>query len=137
MERSFSDRIARSSPSPGANYRRIPVEVTPGKAKVVGGLSSDVIVEVFRKHQPEIRYCFERELSKEPELQGEVEVMLIVNGAGAVDKSTTTRDTVGDTGIVGHCLAQRIRRWQFPKPDDGGQVVVTYPWAFRPGRRTE
>jgi len=34
---------------------------------------------------------------------------------------------------VGNCIAQAVKRWQFPKPEGGGSVIVTYPFVLEPG----
>jgi hypothetical protein len=31
---------------------------------------------------------------------------------------------------VADCVLARVRRWRFPEPKGGGEVVVTYPWIF-------
>jgi hypothetical protein len=34
---------------------------------------------------------------------------------------------------VGNCIAKAMRDWKFPKPEGGGNVVVTYPFVLQPG----
>ena len=34
---------------------------------------------------------------------------------------------------VGNCVAKAVKRWKFPKPRGGGNVVVTYPFVLEPG----
>jgi hypothetical protein len=29
------------------------------------------------------------------------------------------------------CIAAAVRRWEFPKPQGGGIVVVTYPFVLK------
>ena len=48
--------------------------IVPGKTTVVGGLDKDVIAKVIRRHQNEIKYCYESELNKDPSLAGRIEV---------------------------------------------------------------
>lgn len=103
--------------------------IIPGKTTVVGGLSKEVIAKVIARHQNEIKYCYERELQKDPNLQGKVAVMFTIDGTGSVIEANVTEDTVGKA--VSGCMTQRIRRWKFPEPQGGGQVIVTYPWVFR------
>jgi hypothetical protein len=31
---------------------------------------------------------------------------------------------------VENCVLQAVRRWDFPKPKDGGPVVIVYPFQF-------
>lgn len=105
--------------------------IVPGTTTVVGGLSKEVIGNVIRRHWNEIKYCYEKELQKDPNLQGKVAVMFTIDGSGMVSDASVTEDSVGSTGAVSQCMTQRIRRWKFPEPKGGGNVVVTYPWLFR------
>ncbi|HWV38393.1 MAG TPA: AgmX/PglI C-terminal domain-containing protein, partial [Vulgatibacter sp.] len=98
---------------------------------VVGGLSKEVIAEIIRRHWNEIKYCYERELQKDPNLQGKVEIAFTIDATGSVSEAAASQDTVGGNGAVGRCMVQRVRRWKFPEPKGGGQVMVTYPWVFR------
>lgn len=103
--------------------------IIPGRTTVVGGLFKEVIGRVIRRHWNEIKYCYERELQKDPNLQGKVSVMFTIDGTGGVIDASVAEDTVGKA--VSSCMTQRIRRWRFPEPQGGGQVIVTYPWVFR------
>lgn len=105
--------------------------IIPGKTTVVGGLSKEVIGKVIQRHWNEIKYCYEKELQKDPNLQGKVSVMFTIDGTGSVADASVTEDSVGSNRAVSSCMAQRIRRWKFPEPKGGGQVIVTYPWVFR------
>src|SRR5690606_27747412 len=40
--------------------------IIPGETLVIGGLSKEVIGDYIRKRSAEIRYCYERELQKDP-----------------------------------------------------------------------
>lgn len=104
--------------------------IIPGKTTVVGGLSKDVIGKVIRKHWNEIKYCYEKELQKDPNLEGKVAMMFVIDGTGRVAEVNVQQDTTGN-GAVASCMQARIKRWVFPEPQGGGQVVVTYPWIFR------
>lgn len=104
--------------------------IIPGKTTVVGGLSKDVIGKVIRKHWNEIKYCYEKELQKDPNLEGKVAMMFVIDGTGRISEVSVQQDTTGN-GSVADCMSNRIRRWVFPEPQGGGQVVVTYPWIFR------
>jgi hypothetical protein len=30
------------------------------------------------------------------------------------------------------CVANAIKRWEFPSPDKGGLAIVSYPFSFAP-----
>jgi outer membrane biosynthesis protein TonB len=105
--------------------------IIPGRTTVVGGLDRSVIADVIRRYQSQIRFCYEKELQKNPSLEGKVAVQFTIDGTGHVSNVVIQEDTVGADGAVGRCINQRIRRWRFPEPKGGGEVIVSYPWIFR------
>jgi TonB family protein len=106
-------------------------KVIPGKTTVVGGLDKDVIAKVIRRHQGEIKYCYESELNKNPSLAGKVAVAFTIDPTGAVSDATVSESTLNNAKAE-QCMLSRIRRWKFPEPKGGGVVAVTYPWLFSP-----
>ena len=106
-------------------------KIVPGKTTVVGGLDKDVIAKIIRSHQNEIKYCYETELNKNPDLAGKVAVAFTIDPAGAVSEANVTESTLGNS-TAENCMLSRIRRWKFPEPKGGGVVAVTYPWIFSP-----
>lgn len=106
-------------------------KVIPGKTTVVGGLDKDVIAKVIRRHQGEIKYCYESELNKEPSLAGKVAVAFTIDPTGAVSDANVSETTLNNSKAE-QCMLARIRRWKFPEPKGGGVVSVTYPWLFSP-----
>ncbi|MGQ0505318.1 MAG: TonB family protein [Myxococcaceae bacterium] len=103
--------------------------VVPGKTTVVGGLSKDVIAKVIKRHQNEIKYCYEQELAKQADLGGKVAVMFTIDPAGAVAEANVTESSLNNTNAES-CMVARIRRWKFPEPQGGGVVTVNFPWIF-------
>jgi TonB family protein len=106
-------------------------KVIPGKTTVIGGLDKDVIAKVIRRHQNEIKYCYESELNKNPSLAGKVAVAFTIDPAGGVADASVSETTLGSAAAE-NCMIARIRRWKFPEPKGGGVVNVTYPWLFSP-----
>ncbi|SEM15265.1 TonB family C-terminal domain-containing protein [Stigmatella aurantiaca] len=111
-------------------------KVVPGKTTVIGGLDKDVIAKVIRRHQNEIKYCYETELNKNPSLAGKVAVAFTIDPAGAVAEANVAETTLGNA-TAENCMLSRIRRWKFPEPKGGGVVAVTYPWLFSPSGNEE
>ena len=104
--------------------------VIPGKTTVVGGLDKDVIMKVIKRHQNEIKFCYEQELQKNPQLGGKVAVAWTIDPAGAVSDANVSESSIGNANVES-CIVQRIRRWKFPEPAGGGVVNVTFPWIFK------
>lgn len=105
--------------------------VIPGKTTVIGGLDKDVIAKVIRRHQNEIKYCYEQELNKDPNLAGKVAVQFTIDPTGSVADASTAETTLNNA-TTENCMLSRIRRWKFPEPKGGGVVTVTFPWIFSP-----
>ena len=104
--------------------------ITPGRVNVQGSLSKEIIGKIIRKHWNEIKYCYETELNKNPNLYGKVAVAFTIDGTGAVGDANVSESTMGNTNVE-NCMTTRVRRWRFPEPKGGGQVFVTYPWVFK------
>ncbi len=105
--------------------------IVPGKTTVVGGLSKDEIMRVIRRHQSEIKFCYERELQKSPNLAGKVAVAFTIDPAGGVAEANVTDSSLSNNNTES-CMISSIRGWKFPQPEGGGVVAVTFPWIFKP-----
>ena len=103
----------------------------PGHTTVVGGLSREVINRVIQKHMNEIKYCYEKELSKDPGLYGKITVLFMIEGTGRVGEALVQQTTMGSEPVES-CIINHVRRWMFPSPQGGGTVQVTYPYVFKP-----
>jgi len=104
--------------------------IDPGRTIVQGSLSKDVIAAIVRRHENEIKYCYEGELNKHPDLYGKVSVAWTIDGTGDVSEANVNETTMNNSSVE-NCMATKIRRWKFPEPKGGGQVFVTYPWVFK------
>jgi outer membrane biosynthesis protein TonB len=102
----------------------------PGRTTVVGGLSRDVINRVIQKHYNEIKYCYEKELTKDPGLYGKVTVLFMIDGSGRVGEALVQQTTMSSEPVES-CIVNHVRRWVFPSPQGGGTVQVTYPYVFK------
>jgi outer membrane biosynthesis protein TonB len=107
------------------------VRIVPGKTNVVGGLSKEVIAKVIQSHQSEIKYCYEAELQKTPNLSGKVAAMFVIGPDGSVSEANVAETSLNNTSAE-NCMMARIKRWKFPEPVGGGVVTVTFPWIFNP-----
>ncbi len=115
----------------GCCARRVP-RVSRGRATVSGNLDKDIIRRTVRGHINEVRFCYRQGLAREPELGGRVLVEFVIGGIGEVTASSVTKTTVGDED-VGTCIAKAAKRWTFPRPSDGTDVTVGYPFSLSPG----
>lgn len=113
-----SDCKSKPMPDP------VPSEVT------IVGMDKELIRQVIHQHRNEVRYCYELELTRNPNLQGKTSVKFVINGSGGVSTSQVVESTVKSSALE-TCVAGKVRLWQFPKPPGGGQAIVTYPFVFR------
>jgi hypothetical protein len=108
------------------------VRVVPGRTTVLGALTREEIEGVIRRHEGDVRYCYELELQHDPDLHGKLALTWTIGPQGAVLAAELAETTLGGDAQVERCLLERVRGWIFPEPRGGGQVVVTYPWMFKP-----
>ena len=69
----------------------------------------------------EVRSCYLEALKLEPQLRGELVLMLSINEAGRPTTGTMCakrEDTVFPVGLC-RCLVAKAKDWQFPAPEDG------------------
>jgi TonB family protein len=107
-------------------------EVVPptGPTHVSGGLPREVILKVVKRHQSEIKYCYDAQLSQARDLAGKVAVLFVIDPGGAVSEAAIAESTLSSDPVEA-CMLGAIRRWKFPEPAGGGTVSVTFPWVFR------
>jgi metallo-beta-lactamase class B len=99
---------------------------------VIGSLDKEVVRGVIRGHVPEVKECYERELTKMPDLFGQVWVEFTIAASGEVVESKVLEKSTTRHAAVEACTAAAVRRWRFPKPVGGGIVIVTYPFVLVP-----
>ena len=104
-------------------------KINLGTAEVRGSLDKEAIRGIIRRHINEVKFCFERELTRTPNMEGSVMVNFTIGPTGAVVASIVQSSTLGNP-TVEQCIAGALRRWEFPRPQ-GGIVVVTYPFTLR------
>ncbi len=113
----------------GAAPRRTSGRVDASKPQVRGRLDGEIVRRIVQRHINEVRFCYEKELMRKPDLAGEVDVAFTIAADGQVAAAVVKRSTLGDDATA-TCIAGAVRRWEFPKPQ-GGIVVVTYPFVLK------
>ena len=106
-------------------------DVIPGTANVRGSLDKEIIRRIIRRHINEVKYCYEQELTKKPELGGRIMVQFTIAASGQVIASVLQNSTMGNAKVE-NCTVQAVRRWESPKPLGGGIVIVSYPFVLTP-----
>jgi TonB family protein len=98
-------------------------------ATVVGAIPKDSIHKVVRDNFATIRQCYEQVLLGNPGIEGRVMVKMTV----ALDGAVTDASATGVHPDLETCVAEKIRKFRFPKPDNAGAVEITYPFVFKAG----
>jgi hypothetical protein len=104
--------------------------VSTGTASVRGSLSKETIRRHIRRYINSIRYCYESQLQRRPDLAGRVQVQFVISDSGSVSSSHVASSTLDDA-TAEQCVARAVQRIAFPRPSGGGVVIVTYPFMFQ------
>lgn len=94
-----------------------------------GNLDSESLRDDLRRHQRDIRRCYERALPDDPDLGGRVVLQFEIETDGRVDSVRLVENEVGST--VGDCIVGRVRRWRFDSPE-GGTVTIRKTFILEP-----
>lgn len=106
------------------------VGIADDETEVVGGLDKEEIAKIIKSQLGEIRYCYERQLSANPELYGKVLVKFSIGGEGKVVEQKIGSSTLGNAMVEG-CILRRVAGWKFPRPNGGTTVIVSYPFLLK------
>lgn len=124
----FKDGTALAGGSVGTG--NVVALVDDEETSIEGGLDKDAIAEVIRRNIGQIRYCYERQLSSNPELYGKVLVRFTIGAAGQVAEQRVDNTTLKSAMVEG-CILRRLAGWKFPLPKGGTEVRVSYPFLFK------
>jgi hypothetical protein len=102
---------------------------TIGQPELKGNYDPSLIRRVVRQHMNEVKFCYEKELTRDASLAGRVVVKFSIGGMGNVTTSFIESSTI-KAGSTDRCIAEAVRRWEFPKPN-GGLVIVSYPFVLK------
>ncbi len=103
-----------------------------GEPVIDGALERSLVDAVVKRHMNQIRYCYQRELSKSPELGGTITVAFEIAADGRVSSASTQSSTMANEAVE-TCIIGRFQRFSFPAPTDAETVRVSYPLAFTQG----
>ncbi len=77
-----------------------------------------------------LRYLYNRELRKNPDLEGKLTVSMTIDPEGVVTDARVVETTLDAPELVAGVL-ERVRKWKFP-PVAPRPLTVTYPFVFFP-----
>ena len=123
-------RIASRGPADLGSRPMGTPQVTRGPMHIEGTIDREIVRRVIGGHRNEVRYCYEKELARHRDLHGKVVVRFLIAPNGHTLKPRVHHSTL-DNRAVHQCILQRLGRWVFPQPTNGGLVEVTYPFLFK------
>ena len=115
----------------GIQEKAIVAKASIGAPEVDGTIDKDGVDKVVKMNYNAIKRCYEKELKANPDLKGKISVIFMINAEGRVQTVDITTDTVGNEN-VSSCIKSVVKRWRFPKPDEGS-VSIEYPFIFSSG----
>ena len=98
-----------------------------------GCLTKQMIRLVIRSHLLEVKQCYERGLASSPTFEGKLVTRFTVGGEGRVI-AVEALESSGRPD-VDECITHAQTGWLFPRPSNGGSVVVTYPFVLRTSKQ--
>ncbi|MEZ4408917.1 MAG: TonB family protein [Polyangiales bacterium] len=121
---SGAGRGLRNRGTTGPTVRAAPPSVS-------GLLSPEAIRRVVLRNLGQVNRCYEQGLATSPNIAGRVVVRFVIGGTGTVIGSSVADSSIA-VPSVGECIANAVRRWQFPAPEGNGVVTVNYPFNLQP-----
>ncbi|HQJ59832.1 MAG TPA: AgmX/PglI C-terminal domain-containing protein [bacterium] len=116
----------------GGGFKKAPSSLSAGggAAVIMGAIDRSVVDAYIKRNLAKIRWCYEKELAKSPNLFGRISITFIIGGNGSVSTSKVSRTTMKSEPVES-CVASVIKQIRFPKPKGGGIVTVNYPFVFK------
>ena len=87
------------------------------------------IREVVRRHLPELQPCYEHAIEERPGAEGKIVFEWSLGPDGRISNLSVKEADPKITG-VSDCVSAKLQSWEFPKPEKGEAVSVTYPFYF-------
>jgi len=102
----------------------------PSEAFGTGTLDTSRIASTVKGRIGGVKSCYEKELKRNPQLQGKIVMQFTISEAGRVIDVSAKSDSLGEPSVA-ECIKAQMERWKFPAPD-GGTVTVAFPFIFAP-----
>jgi len=100
-----------------------------GDPVILGALDKSLVDAVVKRHMNQIRYCYQRELTRSPDIEGKVTMKFVIDRDGRVSAADVKTSSLDSAAVEG-CLEARFQRFRFPEPKGGGIAIVAYPFVF-------
>jgi pSer/pThr/pTyr-binding forkhead associated (FHA) protein len=95
-----------------------------------GSLPKDVIRRIIVSRAGAYQNCYERQLQAKKDLNGTIRVLLKISGSGSVLLAKVDDSDMNNPSVE-QCVIKELQKLKFPAPENGGIVVVRYPFKFK------
>ncbi len=92
-------------------------------------LSPADIHATIRRHENDIRACYNRALRTDRTLEGRIVMRFVIVGDGTVGAARVESTQIEDAPLHA-CMVAAVQGWTFPAPPGSGVSVVNYPYVF-------
>jgi TonB family protein len=112
-------------------------DITKGKVlgttvETTGSLGPDEVTEVANAGMDDVGACYQAsmERTRNQDLEGVVIVKFTIDKDGKVSSAEPGDSTLGDEE-ASKCIVEAVKKWTFPKPPDGADVQVHFPFDLK------
>jgi len=105
------------------------VDVGGQDASFTGSIDKEAIRRVILAHKAEIRFCYDKELQKNPGLAGKISIGWNITESGSVQSASVENNEMGNA-TVANCIVSKLKTWGFPQAPPDVLAHVTYPFVF-------
>ncbi len=138
VQRRLADALAKRRTGHGsASEKSTDDDEAPSSQESFGSLDKDYIREVVTEDLVPIAVeCYDSALQDDPELGGDLVLQFSIVGdesvGGIVEEVSLAEDSTLKHPALAECMIESTATLLFDPPEDGGKVVVTYPFKFEP-----
>jgi len=118
--------------APLSDYEANELTTKEDPTSLQGGVDSATIKKISKNHAASIRACYEDQLAVYPNLEGRVEVKVVVGGGGSVIDADIMSSSL-DNDLAESCILAQVRSWSVPVGEQAGVSVAKVPFNFRQG----
>ncbi|MBA2661787.1 MAG: AgmX/PglI C-terminal domain-containing protein [Bradymonadaceae bacterium] len=106
-----------------------PIEET---LRIEGKLDHAAVRNRITTERFNFQKCYQSELSKRPDLKGEVSLQFTVSGSNGEVIAAVTRQNTTNSDALANCVLKDIRAWKFGKSEGNQLSVVRFDTLFLP-----
>jgi outer membrane biosynthesis protein TonB len=118
---------AAERPPSAGTARSLGAANTATQSPSEGSLDASIVANTLQGQSASMKRCYDRELQRDPELHGQLEVQFYIGPSGLIER-ISTRGFEGAPAFT-QCVVQLVVALRFPAPTGGG-VEFSFPFRF-------